>query len=191
MNLLIDTAHRPTLGISKNEKRWAFFKEYKIEKSSSIVFCEIYYKLKRLGLKVRDLKGIFISLGPGSYTGIRLGLGLFELYKEIGPPVFGHHTHKILEHMAPTKGVFTCPAHKGEKFLYDLETQKGQLISEETPEEKDVFTHRDFLALVEDNPEMFFQKAREHQQSEAFYFRPLEKEFRISRPQHDEDLPPL
>ncbi len=82
--------------------------------------------LEEAGLALRDLKGISVGLGPGSFTGLRVGLsyakglGLALGCALVGVPTFDSMALAALEAAhGPSAGVLICPvvdAHKGEVY---------------------------------------------------------------------------
>ncbi len=68
------------------------------ETHSKRLLSAISYLLKRLGLKLKDLSAIAVSIGPGSFTGLRIGLATAKgLCLGSGIPLIGIGT---LEAMA-------------------------------------------------------------------------------------------
>jgi len=68
--------------------------------------------LARAGLGIRDVQGIAVSIGPGSFTGLRIGLGLAKgLAFAGGLPLAAVSTLEALAHVAgATPGQTVCAA---------------------------------------------------------------------------------
>jgi tRNA threonylcarbamoyladenosine biosynthesis protein TsaB len=76
--------------------------------------------LASAGLAVRDLDLIAVSVGPGSFTGLRVGLSVAKgLSYASGVPVIGIPTLEALAHAAPAESstvVAVLDARKGELY---------------------------------------------------------------------------
>lgn len=100
MILAVDTASRWT-GIALYdeesatliiEKGWFSVKRQTVELAA-----EVQSLLSASGLDPSQLTGLVTAIGPGSYTGLRIGLGLlkgFALVHQL--PIVGIHTHDIV-----------------------------------------------------------------------------------------------
>lgn len=76
--------------------------------------------LRRVGLATDELKGVAVALGPGSYTGLRIGLGFAKgLAFAQSLPLFGVPTFDVLLHAQP-------PTEK--RVLAVLEAGRGRVI---------------------------------------------------------------
>lgn len=76
--------------------------------------------LRRVGMEPERLKGVAVALGPGSYTGLRIGLGFAKgLAFAHSLPLFGVPTFEILLHAQP-------PTEK--RMLAVLEAGRGRII---------------------------------------------------------------
>ncbi len=127
----IDTATDVlNLAITDNGKIVA---DYKIEKEKMTHSASIIPVLKDIlditGLGLRDIDGIAVSIGPGSFTGLRIGLATAKgLVFSLSIPIVGVNTLEV--YASGWKGLLSgilCPmvkARKGEYYftLY----QKGE-----------------------------------------------------------------
>lgn len=91
--------------------------------------------LKEAGLKGQDLEALAVSLGPGSFTGLRIGLATAKgLALAWGKPVLGIPTLDGLAHSLPGTPHVLCPllqARKGE-FYWALYRWAGPSLLRET-----------------------------------------------------------
>ena|SRR5258706_13590948 len=73
MKLYIDTSDRAKIIIGINEKR---FDAIAKEKSSQQILPFIHEVLKKNKLTTSDIKEIEVNTGPGSFTGLRIGVAI-------------------------------------------------------------------------------------------------------------------
>jgi tRNA threonylcarbamoyladenosine biosynthesis protein TsaB len=100
---------------------------------SEIIAATFSSALADAGQTIDDIEAIFVTLGPGSFTGIRVSLAFckgISSAKKI--PLIGISTLDVLaQSLSSRDGFFLCPiidAKKGEVFLSLYHTPKGQLI---------------------------------------------------------------
>lgn len=79
-SLFIDTSTKfIALSIIKDNKQCYFFHEKVFEELSVKILPLISDALKQCNLKAHDINKIYIVTGPGSFTGIRIGLTIFKV----------------------------------------------------------------------------------------------------------------
>ena len=87
--------------------------------------------LSQCGLSVKDLDGFAITIGPGSFTGLRIGLSTIKgLAVATGKPAAGVSTLDALASQFPYAGCMICPmidARKGEVYAAGYTYQDGTL----------------------------------------------------------------
>jgi len=107
----IDTSgYANAIGVSDGDRISgdAFF-EAKTDSLEKIV-SNIDYVLKEAGLCLGDIQGIGVGLGPGSWTGIRVGVTVGKvLAYSTGKPVCGIPTLKVLAYSAGDTSALVCP----------------------------------------------------------------------------------
>ncbi len=73
--------------------------------------------LREAGLALRDVDGIAVGVGPGSFTGLRIGIATAEALADgAGLPVAGVSTLQALLHHAPDGAVAVLDARRSEVF---------------------------------------------------------------------------
>lgn len=100
------------------------------KKHSSILIPAIKDLFKTINLKVEEINGIAVSIGPGSFTGLRIGLGVAKgLSYACSLPLLGIST---LEAMAfPLAGIphLICPISESKKDeIYDVVFRGGESL---------------------------------------------------------------
>ncbi len=110
------------------------------------------------GMNIQDVDGFALALGPGSFTGIRIGLSTIKSFSySSGKPVAGVSTLKALAWKLrhPQKRVL-CPildAKKGEIYAALFESEGGRL-QEVVPE--GAYTPDRFFSLLPSHRIIFF-----------------------------------
>jgi tRNA threonylcarbamoyladenosine biosynthesis protein TsaB len=104
---------------------------------SDILVSIIDELLERNGISVRDLKGIAVGTGPGSFTGIRIGVSFARALSQCaGLPVTGINSiDGLANNMAGDKSVkdgdWVCPAinaMRGEVYTAIYRKKKGGIV---------------------------------------------------------------
>ncbi len=79
-SLFLDTSTKfITLSIIKDNKQCYFFHEKVFEELSVKILPLIANSLKECNLNIRDIQKIYVTTGPGSFTGIRIGLTIMKV----------------------------------------------------------------------------------------------------------------
>lgn len=80
ISLFLDTSTKNiTISIIKDFEQIYFFHEEIIEDLSVKILPLIDNALKECSLKINDIKKIYVTIGPGSFTGIRIGLTIMKV----------------------------------------------------------------------------------------------------------------
>ena len=92
----------------------------------------IHSVLENAGFSVADLDGLAVTVGPGSFTGLRIGISTIKgLAHALGKPVVGVSTLKALARQCGQTPHLICPlldARKGEVYAATYRFNEGQLI---------------------------------------------------------------
>jgi len=88
--------------------------------------------LSTAGLKAADLAAVAVSIGPGSFTGLRIGLAAAKgLAFSLKLPLYGIPTLEVLASNAAPRGTPVCPfidARRGEVFSALFNFIDGELV---------------------------------------------------------------
>lgn len=80
ISLFLDTSTKNiTISIIKDFEQIYFFHEEIFEDLSVKILPLIDDALKECSLKINDIKKIYVTIGPGSFTGIRIGLTIMKV----------------------------------------------------------------------------------------------------------------
>ena len=113
LTLAIETSGRSGgIAISRGGEPVACVSVSSSETHSRRLVPSIKWLLERAGIAMQELQRIAVSLGPGSFTGIRIGLATARgLSLSLGIPIAGVPTLDVLAAgIAPLPGVLLCPA---------------------------------------------------------------------------------
>ena len=121
MILIIDTTDRYLikLGMSDKKIKW-FEKETDKQSEDLLVFLDKILKDKKL--KIGDIDAILVNIGPGSFTGVRVGVTVANtLSWSLDIPVSGYRDDKINIAVDNLKNIKN---NKFEKIVLPYYTQK-------------------------------------------------------------------
>lgn len=197
-SLYLDACDGLKVGLLDEQLNWEKFLDFPIKKASNTLFIETEKLLSENNIELSQLEQIFLCLGPGSYTGIRLLQGMKDLYQNQGLKVFSFYNFEIPYLNGIQEGVYVTSAYKqeiyqykwhGEEHFQDL-IEAGRFVVENTGDiygMQDQF-HENALCnvytMLRNNPKKVLERVLEKKLSrQAFYFRPLEKEFRMNFPE--------
>lgn len=104
---------------------------------SKRLLSSIELALKQVSLTLEDLSGFGVTIGPGSFTGLRIGLSIGKgLAYATGKPLVGVSTLEAMAFGLPFAPYLICPvmdARKGEVYAGFFKNQ-GQTLSKVLPE---------------------------------------------------------
>jgi tRNA threonylcarbamoyladenosine biosynthesis protein TsaB len=196
MILFVDSSSFIQVGLLNKEFNWEHYELIKNKKGSHIIHSAIHEALSLKNLKTRDLEGIILANGPGSYTGIRVAEGLCQVLELEGLKVASFYHFEAPMMCGVEKYHYVSQAFKGEVFLYqrDGESESFNLISEEefcamdlNPEatyslEGELIgqSHKKLYDLYsERTPDIFNKVLLRGQHNPPYYYRSVEKEFKL------------
>ena len=101
------------------------------KKHSSILIPTIKDMLERINLTLQDIDGIAVSLGPGSFTGLRVGLGVAKgLSYACSLPLLGIPTLDALAFSLKEIPYLICPILEAKRDeIYDVVFRGGNKLS--------------------------------------------------------------
>ncbi len=195
--LFLDTSAYIQVGLLDEDLNWTHYELVQNRKGSQLIHKVIYDSMKDFDLSFKDIKGILLANGPGSYTGIRIGEGVSQVLALEGIPVFSFYHYEVPSFCGVENYKFYEKAFKGEIFEYTKsgESLSDQLISEEKFKSIDLSDEHCYhltgelldqvlesiYGLFQKYPEKIFSKVIDRgEHLPPYYFRPLEKEFRVS-----------
>ena len=199
ISLLIDTSHGSNIGLLDFNFNWIEFSNDLESKSSGIIHHRLHELLTKNKARIEDLQNLFLINGPGSYTGVRVGEGIGQIFEWQNINTFSFH-HFQIPYLGDVKeGIFICSAFKNEYFVYHWkdEINNQSLVSleklmESLKEHKEYYSYSklegvefasfDFIdtnEILRKNSikilsKVFSSKLRE----KPFYFRKLSDEFK-------------
>ncbi len=130
MNLFLDTSNTNFCFFLFNEKNELVFeKNVNGDRRHSELLPTTYYQaLTETKTNVSELKNIYLALGPGSYTGMRIGLTFVKTLKLINPDLKIYFIQSPQIYVAANfSGFHTIDARGG--FYYISEINNGNLIN--------------------------------------------------------------
>lgn len=195
--LFLDTSAYIQVGLLDEDFKWVHYELIQNRKGSQLIHKVIYDTMKDFKLTFKDIKGILLANGPGSYTGIRIGEGVSQILALEGTPIYSFYHYEVPALCGVEEYTFFEKAFKGEIFEYYRKNSefKDQLITEEKFRSSDLSDEHNYhltgelldqvlqsvYGLFQKYPKEIFSKVVERAEHlPPYYFRPLEKEFRMS-----------
>jgi len=100
---------------------------------ATVLMGMIQYSLEAAGLSMKEIDGIAVTIGPGSFTGLRIGLSSIKgLSAAVGKPVVGIPTLDALVYPLAFTSKYVCPmidARKGQVYSAIYKCIDGHCIS--------------------------------------------------------------
>jgi tRNA threonylcarbamoyladenosine biosynthesis protein TsaB len=166
MILLIDTSQQTAFTALTREGRILVFEENQTAKEhASWLHLAIARILEKAGATIRDLKAVAVVAGPGSYTGLRVGMAAAKgLCFALKIPLITQNTLRVMaEAMRPVaekKGAWICPlidARREEVFTALFNTDMTEII----PAQALILDKSAFEEPLSKNPIVFFGSGAE------------------------------
>lgn len=163
--LAVDTAtHTGSVALTDYEVVLAEYSLFSKETHSRRLLQAVEYLLAQTGLALNDIDGLAVTIGPGSFTGIRIGLATFKgLALATGKPVVGISTLDALAANFPVADRLVFPvidARKGEVFTAAYyPNEEGRLIKT-SPES--ALSPQDLVARIEERVILIGDGARSY-----------------------------
>ena len=131
----IDTSTKSgSVAILKDEELLAEATLLRNKTHSERLLPSIKYILSECGLHLNDLDALAVTTGPGSFTGLRIGLSTLKgLGWALEKPLLGISTLHALAYNVPYTNLKICPildARKGEVYTALFSSKDGEVIRE-------------------------------------------------------------
>ena len=190
--LYLDTSNGISLGLLDEGFVFRKLKKIETKKTSLIVHSEILSLLNEFSLKLSNLTGVFISSGPGGYTGIRIAEGMAQILELESIKTWSFYNFDIISFLDFKDYVWCIPAFKGEILVKE---KSLQLFKENTFHEsfnnKKLITHgeNELSSLCQENSEILIEKysmkifpyiVKNKLRVPPYYFRAVDSEFKKS-----------
>ena len=127
MFLIIDTSKKLYLALSKNDQIIGQFKGEFLKQSEKLLltFDKLLSKNK---VKLKDLKAIFVNVGPGSFTGLRVGIDSANaLAFSLNIPLVGIKEKEMNNESLAETGFIKFQKGKISKMLLPIYAQKPHI----------------------------------------------------------------
>ncbi|ALD66076.1 tRNA (adenosine(37)-N6)-threonylcarbamoyltransferase complex dimerization subunit type 1 TsaB [Spiroplasma cantharicola] len=161
MNLFLDTSNNKLIIIleKNNEIIDSFFLDNQI-RISDITINELNNLLKNNRLTIKDIDNLYVIKGPGSYTGVRVGITIVKTLKTLNNK-FKIYVLSSLAFQASTKKVISILDAKGKNIYLGIYDKGKNIIEDQlVPLEYLKDFEQQFLnfRLVEDYKEIDFKE---------------------------------
>lgn len=195
--LFVDTSHLLHYGILDEKFNWIANEVVDTKKTSEILHEKIRAMLVENKLEISDLTALITIAGPGSYTGMRVGEGLAQIFELDGIDVFSFYSSDIPMILGDNEAHWAFPAFKKEYYIRT--SDKEVLVSEgefkssyaEAVDNSHLYTHgvneisdiclKNTRDLLIESPTLIFEAVVSGRyRKKPYYFRPLDVEFKKS-----------
>ena len=144
--LLIDSSNnRLTVGISVDKRIIDFIDEEAWQRQSELLVSSLDELLKKHNIKRQDISYVVASKGPGSYTGVRIGLTVAKVIAfALNVPLYLSSSLEVLQdRSAPS----ICVSNARSKRSY-----VGVYFGEEAIVEDTIWSNEDLLLYIKEHP---------------------------------------
>jgi tRNA threonylcarbamoyladenosine biosynthesis protein TsaB len=195
--IYLDTTKNMTIGILDENYSWLKLIPYNETKSTEGLHFKLLEMLEDLNLEIKDIGALFTVSGPGSYTGMRVSEGIAQIFIWQGIKTNSFYHFQVPELLGKEKYIFVCKAFKGEFFLKGHNEERllnlsdlEKTLKKYRDEGIEIFSHYpegDFGkysftsdVIAKESSKIFPKIFNDNVLMGPFYFRPLEKEFKVS-----------
>jgi tRNA threonylcarbamoyladenosine biosynthesis protein TsaB len=192
-SLYIDSTAGLVIGLLDSDFFWVEYQDSLQKKPSEVIHREIYEMVKKHNLNIKDLN-LIVSAGPGSYTGMRLGEGIAQIFAWNQLKVYSFYHFEAPRLSGVENGFWITNAFKGQAFIYrwDQEQRERELVDFDSFKIEDpklgytlINDREEFSALKStkdliksDSFRIFKNVLKENLRQEPYYFRTLDEEFK-------------
>jgi tRNA threonylcarbamoyladenosine biosynthesis protein TsaB len=199
MILFLDTTFNVNIGLIDDELNFLDFNTYQSQKASTVVHGLINEMLLKHQVSIQDLDKLIFMAGPGSYTGMRVGGGIADIFENEGIKTLSLYHYEIPKlSKTNAEGCYISKAFKGEYFLYDIKKEESSLIktddlsfddnltyyhnSDDVVELLNNYNLKSTLELLLENSQSIVSKVIENEvKRRIYYYRKLEVEFKVAK----------
>lgn len=130
--LYLDSSFGIGLGLLDNKFNVIDYQFINEPKQSSVIHKIIFDVLAKYSLKATNIENIIATAGPGSYTGMRLALGIAEIFSWLTAKTNSFYHFEVPYKLGEARYLWLAKAFKGEVFIYlrDNETFKNLRVNE-------------------------------------------------------------
>ncbi len=194
--LYVDVTSGLILGLLDSNFNWVEYQDINEKKPSEIIHLAIYELLKRNNIDPKKLEYFFCS-GPGSYTGMRLGEGMAQVFEWVSAKVYSFYQFEVPRLMGVQNGYWITNAFKGQVFIYNWTEDgtkvenhielvsnaefkingrtNGFTLSNDNPLFSELRTSKEMIKI---SPQNFFKNIYDSKMRKVpYYFRSLDEEF--------------
>ncbi len=190
--LYVDVTSGLVLGLLDANFNWVEYRDIEEKKPSEIIHLAIYELIKKNKVDPEKLEYFFCS-GPGSYTGMRLGEGMAQVFEWVDEKVYSFYQFEVPQIMGVEQGTWMTNAFKGQVFIYNwsknqshiqlvnngdlkiLDKNNGFTLANDNPLFSELKTSKE---MIKETPRQFFKAIYDLKMRKApYYFRTLDEEF--------------
>lgn len=133
--LIIDTTSSTlVIVVLDNDKRYENILNTN-NNQAEIVMDEIKKLLSKASMTLKDIERCYVGVGPGSYTGVRIGITMAKTLKAINKEIIVKAFNSLLLYIGGNDGVCFRDAKSGK--LYALKAKKMHIIEQALINEAD------------------------------------------------------
>jgi hypothetical protein len=154
-------------------------------KASQAIHQSIHHILQSHRIEITNLAGVIYLAGPGSYTGVRLAVGIADILKWNKIPTYSFYHYGIPKLLGVAEGIWWSNAFKNENFIYEWSEQctgESKLVSSSQDiSHENIYTLQDTQKLIYDRADLIFDYLIKNKISnDIYYFRSENEEFKVS-----------